>query len=424
MTTTLIFVHGTFSSSATWSARFTSRLAELIGDDAKIRQLEWSGWNTVRDRLDGSEKFRKLAADLKREASSDLRIVICHSHGGSVVMGALAQEPQLPIDGVVCIGTPFIHVARPSEVLPGVRPPFKPVASVVAFLVVAAIAALLASPPGRLATRQLMHWLWTHPFLVLSFVLGALMIYVLFGLLLIVRAESTTTPYDVMTDEEQMAEWRKELLSEPVDDVWKLKQRCKLPVHERVPTLLIKMPGDEAHGALAAAQLASWMIRVMYGVPLRVLRKFRRDPEDVGLLGLPLFLFLILAGIIYRAVISLPIILLSAVALLPFGIEFSRLAGRILVAVGDAPPGEWRITYLAPLDRYEERLRSFAQFHDEAEIDRQLETIERDLDDQWKESTKRITHSRAHNDFRTANVVAEWWRGEREKLERVGEGAT
>jgi hypothetical protein len=58
-------------------------------------------------------------------------------------------------------------------------------------------------------------------------------------------------------DFEETEEFVDRLLKEPDDEVWALKQRCQLPASEPVPTLLIKTPGDEAHGLLAAAQMAS-----------------------------------------------------------------------------------------------------------------------------------------------------------------------
>jgi hypothetical protein len=81
---------------------------------------------------------------------------------------------------------------------------------------------------------------------------------------------------------EETQEWVDRLIREPEDDVWALKKRCQLPRSECVPTLLMRTPGDEAHGALAAAQMVSLVARSVYNLPLRVLPTDLESEDDLA----------------------------------------------------------------------------------------------------------------------------------------------
>jgi hypothetical protein len=98
--------------------------------------------------------------------------------------------------------------------------------------------------------------------------------------------------------------------------VWALKKRCCLPTSEPVPRLLIKTPGDDAHDLLAATQIASFLARVFYSLPFTyVVRRAR----------------LLFGAFTWRTLVSIPIVVVTALAFLPLGVEFSRLAGRVLL---------------------------------------------------------------------------------------------
>ena len=80
------------------------------------------------------------------------------------------------------------------------------------------------------------------------------------------------------------------------------------------------------------------------------------------------------------------------------------------MAAGDAPPGNWTVTYLPPFDRYEERIRKIDQYvkarsEDEGMV---VEHLERELDSNWILATRGIAHSRAYNDLRSAEIIAAW----------------
>ena len=183
-----------------------------------------------------------------------------------------------------------------------------------------------------------------------------------------------------------------------------------------MPTLLIKTPGDEAHGVLAAAQLVSLSARVLYDAPLRAFRKVapERGWEAAGVAQLPIQLVVESLAFAWRAFVSIPIVAITAVVFLPFGIEFARVAGRVFVAAGDAPPGSWTVLYLPPFDRYEERLRRIDQYRQARAADdgTAVEHLERELESEWSLATSGLAHSRAYNDLRSARIIAAWLAGQ------------
>jgi len=401
----LIFVHGTWSSPDIWRTEFGSRIAGRLGYELTTARFPWSGWNTVSARETAAGDFIKFVNT--RDSETAQRVVICHSHGGSVVMRALARDPQLPIDALVCIGTPFIHVSRLQEVVPGSLPPLRPVAAVLSMVFVLLLARVL-SDAGYVGLRAAAAWAVRHPLPILAWLFVAYSATVIFVVIMWIREREKDKRLG-RSDFEETDEWVDNLLREPNDDVWALKKRCQLPDCEAVPTLLIKTPGDEAHGALAAAQMVSLLARSVYNAPLRVLPTDLESEEDGFLKDVAK---LVLASIAYtwRAFASIPIVAITAAVFLPFGIEFSRLAGRVFVAIGDTPPGRWTIAYLSPFDRSEERAKRSDQYRKAGAEDdsHAVEGLEKQLRAEWDLATRGMAHSRGYSDFRSAELIATW----------------
>ena len=408
--TELILVHGTWSNRNIWKSSFAEQIARLLGHAVTIRPFDWSGRNTVTAREKAASEFIEFVKNRYSDEPSTRRVVICHSHGGSVVMRALAQASNLGIDALVCIGTPFIHVSRLEEVVPGAMPPLSPIIAalgIVSVLVVARVLALV----GLDGLRRAGAWVLGHPLLTLAGLFVAFAVFAAAVYIKLMREWAEDKRLG-RNDFEDTQEYVDRLLKEPDDEVWTLKKRCQLPTSERVPTLLIKTPGDEAHGSLAAAQMASLLARGLYGAPLRVFpMAWRGDvAEDLGTLEFLIYLLLCSAAFAWRAFASIPIVAVTALAFLPFGIEFSRLAGRVLVAAGDAPPGNWKVTYLPPFDRYEERIRRIDQYQKARAQDdeKTAESLEKELGADWALATRGMAHSRGYHDLRSAGIIAAW----------------
>ncbi|HEY9228142.1 MAG TPA: hypothetical protein VIP11_15905, partial [Gemmatimonadaceae bacterium] len=297
-----------------------------------------------------------------------------------------------------------------AEVVPGALPPFSPIAAVLGIAAVIAVAQVLALI-GLAGVQRALIWVFRHPFLTLFGIALAMGALGVFGLVMLMRERARDRRLGRVGFQDT-EEYVDRLLEEPTDEVWALKKRCRLPTSESVPTLLLKTPGDEAHGFLAAAHIASLFARSLYEVPLRVLGT--RGIEDLqvgdsGVLDTALEVSRWSAGFVWRAFVSIPIVIVTAVAFLPFGAEFSRLAGRVLVSAGDAPPGDWRITYLPAFDRYEERIRRIDLYEKARALDDGTdEKLEDELKAEWALATRGIAHSRAYNDLRSAKLIAAW----------------
>lgn len=114
----VITVHGTNDADVSddgmrwWQrgSRFSTRLVEKLGElgfaGAHILPVHWSGANSDHDRLIAAEELSRVLTSLER--SGRPHAVIGHSHGGNVVMEALASRRRSqPLSSVITFGTPF-----------------------------------------------------------------------------------------------------------------------------------------------------------------------------------------------------------------------------------------------------------------------------------------------------------------------------
>lgn len=114
----VITVHGTFASDVSdegdqWWQRgsaFTARLVERLADKGfpqiALQPFRWSGLNSDQARLRAAAALAGVIATAKRNGRPVA--VLAHSHGGNVVMEALAQRrTRRPLAAVLTLGTPF-----------------------------------------------------------------------------------------------------------------------------------------------------------------------------------------------------------------------------------------------------------------------------------------------------------------------------
>jgi alpha-beta hydrolase superfamily lysophospholipase len=120
----------------------------FAGSSATHHRFTWEGWNQVGVRERGSKKFKEFVAGLPSKAPDTKRVAICHSHGGSVVLSAfLDRHIASSFDGLVSIGTPFLHVYRLGEVEPSILPPYSIVPAMLAWIVPAIVIWLAFGSP-------------------------------------------------------------------------------------------------------------------------------------------------------------------------------------------------------------------------------------------------------------------------------------
>jgi pimeloyl-ACP methyl ester carboxylesterase len=107
-----VLVHGTFAKSATWVASnsdFARRLQAEI-PNAHIETFRWTGRNSEGSRCHAASELARFTSALRAKHSDSQIVVIGHSHGGNVAIGAYNSDggPE-SIDKVVCLGTPFFR---------------------------------------------------------------------------------------------------------------------------------------------------------------------------------------------------------------------------------------------------------------------------------------------------------------------------
>lgn len=117
----VVLVHGTFARGAAWTSphsKLGGALKSSLHGDLLLTAFEWSGRNSHEARLAGGSELAQGLRLLRKDHPSASLHVIAHSHGGNVVGYALrAPSVRQGLDGVVCLGTPFV-VSRPRDLKP------------------------------------------------------------------------------------------------------------------------------------------------------------------------------------------------------------------------------------------------------------------------------------------------------------------
>lgn len=73
-----------------------------------IFRLIWGGRNRASDRTNGADVLREAIGQDREKA----KIIVCHSHGGSVALDSLSKGGAMSVQGVVCLNTPFFAYLR------------------------------------------------------------------------------------------------------------------------------------------------------------------------------------------------------------------------------------------------------------------------------------------------------------------------
>lgn len=115
MNFSIITIHGTFASRATWplgDSSLSRYLVDNLPGPVHIQPFPWSGRNSFKAREEAIRNLRKqILQDPGRDPDTKL-FLIAHSHGGNIAYSA-ACEPDLQgrIHGVICLSTPFLQAS-------------------------------------------------------------------------------------------------------------------------------------------------------------------------------------------------------------------------------------------------------------------------------------------------------------------------
>ena len=112
-TSIVILVHGTNAHDAPWT-RSGSRLREVIAAEdpgTLFVPFNWTGRNSHSARLEAGRELADLLRRLVETSERTTLSIVCHSHGGNVVLYALRDKSLAErVSGVVFLGTPFLRV--------------------------------------------------------------------------------------------------------------------------------------------------------------------------------------------------------------------------------------------------------------------------------------------------------------------------
>jgi len=107
-------VHGTFAPGADWTRPESVLLSALKRrfPGAIVQAFQWSGRNSATARAQAAAEFSDWV-EARNTDRPRLHFVIAHSHGGNVVLRAMANSAtRRAISGVACLSTPFLHVRQ------------------------------------------------------------------------------------------------------------------------------------------------------------------------------------------------------------------------------------------------------------------------------------------------------------------------
>lgn len=107
----VVFVHGTWAKGSTWPLLEAEIRRAFGAEHVAIQYLSWSGRNTVSARLSAAAHLAQVLEDDYRHRPSHRRFVVGHSHGGTVaLLGTKDAATRAALAGIICLSTPFLLV--------------------------------------------------------------------------------------------------------------------------------------------------------------------------------------------------------------------------------------------------------------------------------------------------------------------------
>jgi hypothetical protein len=311
-------VHGSFARGALWTrepSAFRDALAASLGRPCLFRPFDWSGRNRPGWRLDAARALREHLERGLEEHPTAKHYVVCHSHGGNVLLYALrGQALQDRLHGLVCLSTPFLHIRLRRL---GDHAHLRRVVSQGGAFAVALAALHRTSLAGALGVGACA-WLLLHAY--------------------------------------------QELLARKA---WNYAKDLLLPEDLHTPLLIVRSAGDEVAGISMATTLSGLAARgfaaaghlrglraapVLAAVTLALVTLASREPSLFPWWLPPVArpLGFVLTGFIF-ALSLVPMTLASLTGLLmslPYGIRFLFFGTMLEVSAEPTPPGMWPVLNL------------------------------------------------------------------------------
>jgi hypothetical protein len=116
----ITLVHGTFAKNAAWcktDSPLCQAISRALGHDVAFIPFVWSGRNSFRDRQLATDELVNHFTKLRASHPHCKHSAIAHSHGGNILVNAIARFPA-GLDSAICLATPFFVIqARPEGLL-------------------------------------------------------------------------------------------------------------------------------------------------------------------------------------------------------------------------------------------------------------------------------------------------------------------
>ena len=305
----VVCVHGTWDTRALWTRNKSPFFHYIQSRFSGVcfNRLVWSGENSCLARLKAADRLEKRLHHLRRAYPTAKLIVIAHSHGGNIALYACRRhDVDKIVDGVICIGTPFISAQ--AQAIFGDMP--------LAFFTTGFLASLAGICLAPMALVSI------------GFYMVALL-----SLAAITRRHSFRRDYGLYYD---------------LREAESLCDRLTINEPPSTSLLIVTTEGDEASVVLAVSQAARWAGRALVefpqSLPIRMsMMKYdvRRTRSNLQRWGISVLEF---AGLIIGNVLSsitLPLALVvHMISLRVLGIRLMRDALLVEATAEPFPPGE------------------------------------------------------------------------------------
>jgi hypothetical protein len=311
--------------------------ARLAPQQVAFEVFPWSGANSVGRRGDAAADLIVFLAGLDGKYPGARHHLVAHSHGGNVAMYALrANRVQQMVHSAVFLSTPFLHaMARSFGPRFGRQLEFS-IATAFGVAAVAGLVILLQMSGAAIPVKHALLTAWGHLRPHLSGdVIPRLRLF------LALMAASVVGIGGIYIPAVRGLHRR----------ISRLPETMAFPESSAVPSLIVRVPGDEASVALLVAQVSSVLltraVKVILHLPLETPDVERADRAATAVewhwLGVLAIGHLVLTALL------VPVLALMTIPLAAFaGFDMAIASIGLQLSAEATPPGSWTLVQLPP----------------------------------------------------------------------------
>ena len=247
-------------------SKLREHLARALGGRVQFMYAKWSTMNSFSARQSGARALRESILGCAARWPHTRQVVVGHSHGGNVAVGAMQDaRVEARVDAVVCLATPFLQSTLFHDPDAGKdhRQLKRVLGPMMAFVLF--VAACAASGRRYLLPEWFWNWLALAHAPFVERLAGALLgVTVFLGAL-----------------------WASSRLLRNARRKWRrvIKEATAAPQLAPEKLQILRQPGDEAQAALGTLMLASWAAGVsgaLATLPLQLLNRLVTQARQEG----------------------------------------------------------------------------------------------------------------------------------------------